>query len=113
MSDDKPDEGRRLSVRRYRGIEEMPPPWRESGDPGNLRAVAEMLALHRRLSAEPRSAPGVTRFRRIEDLKAGKEPIQRADREGSRPPRRPGTAQGEVRLAPDFDEPFDEFEDYS
>lgn len=100
-----------MPVYRFRSIEEMPPPWRESGDPGNLRAVAEMLALHRRLSAEPRRAPGVTRFRGIEDLKASKEPIQRSDREGSRPPRRPGTAQGEVWLAPDFDEPLDEFED--
>lgn len=71
-----------MPVYRFRSIEEMPPPWRESGDPGNLRAVAEMLALHRRLSAEPRRAPGVTRFRGIEDLKAAKEPLRPSDRVG-------------------------------
>lgn len=78
---------RRGSVRRYRAIEEMPPPWREVCDPANLRAVAELMTLHRRSSHEPRAKPGVTRFRSIAELKGTKETVL------------------------DLDEPLDDFED--
>ncbi len=33
-----------MPVTRYRSVEDMPPPWREPNDPGNLRRVAQMLA---------------------------------------------------------------------
>lgn len=100
-----------MPVQRYRSIEEMPPPWRESGDPANLRMVGELMALHRRLTREPRREPGVTRFRSIEELKAAKEP--RPDRQHPVQRRSPGTAPGKVWIAPDFDEPLDDFEDYT
>ena len=33
----------------HRSVAEMPRPWRDPRDPGNLRLVARMLALHRSL----------------------------------------------------------------
>lgn len=58
-----------MPVRRYRSVEEMPPPWRSADDPGNLRVVAEMLALYRRLDRSERR-PGVRRFRTLEEANA-------------------------------------------
>ena len=59
-----------MPVYRYRSIEQMPRPWRDPDDPGNLRVVALMLSLHRKMtSVEPRR-PGVTRFRSLEEAEA-------------------------------------------
>ena len=60
-----------MTVQRYRSIEEMPPPWRESDDPENLRETARMLHLHRQLIGELR--PGVRRFRTIEEANADRD----------------------------------------
>lgn len=69
-----------MPVYRFRSIEDMPPPWRNSGDPGNLRAVGEMLALYRRLSgADSRLEPGVTRFASVEEMKARREDPHRPE----------------------------------
>lgn len=57
-----------MGVQRFRSVEEMPPPWRPVNDPGNLRAVADMMALYRLLA--PASSPGVRRFRSVEDADA-------------------------------------------
>ena len=57
-----------MPVFRYRSVQDMPPPWREPDDAGNLRAVAEMLYFYRRFSASPSAAPGVRRLRTIEEL---------------------------------------------
>ena len=54
-----------MPVEKFRSIEEMPAPWRDPNHPGNLRRVAMMMALHRRLV--PRSRLGVRRFRSIEE----------------------------------------------
>jgi hypothetical protein len=53
---------------RYRSVDEMPPPWRDPVDAGNLRAVCEMLRFYRRHAAAPERPRGVRRFRTIEDL---------------------------------------------
>ena len=52
-----------MSVIRYRSIEEMPRPWRDPHDPGNLRLVGRMLTFHRSLMRGARREPGVWRFR--------------------------------------------------
>jgi hypothetical protein len=63
-----------VAVYRFRSIDEMPPPWREPDDPGNLRAVAQMMALNRRLR-EPthRRTPGVTRYASVQEMKASRQ----------------------------------------
>lgn len=61
-----------MPVRRYRSVEEMPPPWRPPDDPGNLRAVAAMLALYRLLA--PPFPRGVRRFRSVEEADAAEHP---------------------------------------
>ena len=67
-----------MSVTRYRSIEEMPRPWREVDDPENLRVVAQMLALYRRLvGGVPRQA-GVTRFRSIQEASAARDAARKA-----------------------------------
>ncbi|MCU0292394.1 MAG: hypothetical protein MUF10_10480 [Thermoanaerobaculaceae bacterium] len=57
-----------MGVQRFRSVEEMPPPWRPADDPGNLRAVAAMMALYRLLA--PASPPGVRRFSSVEEADA-------------------------------------------
>jgi len=57
-----------MPVERFRSIEEMHPLWRDEDDPGNLRRVAMMVALHQRLA--PRPKPGVRRFRTLEEANA-------------------------------------------
>jgi hypothetical protein len=59
-----------MTVRRFRGVEDMPPPWRSADDPKNLSAVARMLALHRMLHRGPAVAPGVRRFKTIQEANA-------------------------------------------
>jgi len=56
-----------MSVTRYRSIEEMPRPWRDPRDPGNLRLVAQMLALHRSLVRKVQRTVGVQRFRSLHE----------------------------------------------
>ena len=67
-----------MSVTRYRSIGEMPRPWRETNDPGNLRVVAQMLAFYRGLvGSVPRHA-GVQRFRTLQEANAGQnDPYRR------------------------------------
>ena len=66
-----------MPVFRYRSIAEMPPPWREADDPGNLRAVAEMMALYRRLRGVRWSpVPGVRRFRSAEEADAAMRDVE-------------------------------------
>lgn len=57
-----------MPVFRYRSVDEMPPPWRDPADPGNLRAVSEMLRFYRRSTVTPGLPRGVRRFRTIEAL---------------------------------------------
>lgn len=59
-----------MSVTRYRSIDEMPRPWRETDDPDNLRVVAQMLALHRSLTRDAPRRPGVQRFRTQQEADA-------------------------------------------
>ena len=60
-----------VPVHRYRSIEDMPRPWRRTDDPGNLRAVAQAMRLHRTLvGARDQRRPGVTRYRSFDELKA-------------------------------------------
>ncbi len=68
-----------MAVRRYRSVEEMPAPWREPDDPGNLRAVAIMLALYRRLHQGAAATRGVRRFRTIQDANADRDDPYRRD----------------------------------
>lgn len=56
-----------MPVYRYRRVQDMPPPWRAADDPGNLRRVAEMMALHRRLVSRREARAGVQRFRSIDE----------------------------------------------
>ena len=62
-----------MSVTRYRSIEDMPRPWRDPGDPSNLRRVARMLALYRSLIGGVRGASGVRRFRSAEEANADRD----------------------------------------
>ena len=66
-----------MPVTRYRSIEEMPRPWRDPDDPGNLRVVAQMLTFYRSLvQTVPRRA-GVLRFRTLLEANAsGNDPYR-------------------------------------
>jgi hypothetical protein len=61
-----------MSVTRYRSIDEMPRPWRETDDPGNLRVVAQMLAFYRGLVGSLSRRAGVARFRTLQEAKASR-----------------------------------------
>ena len=68
-----------MPVHRYRSVEEMPPPWRPADDPGNLRVVAEMMALYRRFDRSERR-PGVRRFPTLEEANADRgDPYRKGD----------------------------------
>ena len=55
----------------------MPRPWTDPSDPGNLRRVAELMALHHRLA--PVTRRGVRRFRTLEEANADRaDPYRRA-----------------------------------
>ncbi len=56
-----------MPVTRYRSVEEMPPPWRDANDPGNLRNVALMMAFYARMNPDTNRPCGVRRFRSIEE----------------------------------------------
>jgi len=62
-----------MSVTRYRSVQEMPRPWRDPGDPRNLRLVARMLALHRSLVRTVRHTAGVQRFRTLQEANASRD----------------------------------------
>ena len=62
-----------MSVTRYRSVEEMPRPWREPDDPGNLRLVAQMLAFHRSLVRGVSRRAGVQRFRTLREANASRD----------------------------------------
>ena len=64
-----------MPVERFRSVEEMPSPWRDADDPDNLRIVAQVMALHRKLV--PRPKPGVQRFRNMEEANAEPEKPQK------------------------------------
>jgi hypothetical protein len=67
-----------MSVTRYRSVEEMPRPWRDPHDPGNLRLVARMLALHRSLVRTVPREVGVQRFRSLKEANTGRnDPYRR------------------------------------
>ncbi len=69
-----------MPVKRYRSVAEMRSPWRSPDDPGNLRAVAMMLALHRLLPLGARAVPGVRRFRTIQEANAERgDPLRSED----------------------------------
>ncbi len=56
-----------MPVTRYRSVEDMPPPWRDANDPGNLRNVALMMAFYARMTPDSGCPRGVRRFRTIEE----------------------------------------------
>ena len=62
-----------MSVTRYRSIDEMPRPWREPDDPGNLRVVAQMLAFYRGLMRSVPRPLGVQRFRSLQEADASRD----------------------------------------
>jgi hypothetical protein len=67
-----------MPVERYRSIEEMPPVWRASDDPENLRLVAQMLGFYRSLVRSESRPIGVQRFRTIEAADAAfNDPFRR------------------------------------
>ena len=67
-----------MSVTRYRSIHEMPRPWRDTHDTGNLRHVARMLALYRSLTKGAPCQPGVRRFRTLQEANASRnDPYRR------------------------------------
>jgi hypothetical protein len=67
-----------MTVTRYRSIEEMPRPWRNTADPGNLRVVAEMLAFYRSLVRSTPRRAGVQRFRTLQEANASRnDPYRR------------------------------------
>lgn len=59
-----------MSVTRYRSIDQMPRLWRKIDDPGNLRAVARMLAFYRTLMPDAVRRVGVQRFRTLQEANA-------------------------------------------
>ena len=66
-----------MPVTRYRSIEEMPRPWRDPDDPGNLRVVAQMLAFYRSLARTVPRRAGVLRFRTLQEANAsGNDPYR-------------------------------------
>jgi hypothetical protein len=72
-----------MPVQRYRSVEEMPPPWKAADAPSNLRAVAVMLELYRRLRPREAAVRGtVRRYRSVSEASAAdSDPY----RQGSRP----------------------------
>jgi threonine dehydrogenase-like Zn-dependent dehydrogenase len=75
-----------MGVQRFRSVEEMPPPWRPANDPGNLRVVATMLALSRRLNPACEHVPGdmrSIRLGRVFDCVLVHEIVGRVTRVGS------------------------------
>ena len=66
-----------MSVTRYRSIDEMPRPWRETDDPGNLRVVAQMLAFYRSLVRSTPRRAGVQRFRTLKEANASRNDLYR------------------------------------
>ena len=67
-----------MPVTRYRSVEEMSRPWRDSHSPENLRLVARMLGFYRSLTrGAPRQA-GVQRFGSLQEANASrKDPYRR------------------------------------
>ena len=61
-----------MSVTRYRSVEEMPRPWKDTHDPGNLRLVAQMLAFYRSLAQGVPRRAGVQRFRTPQEANASR-----------------------------------------
>lgn len=55
-----------MTIKKYRSVEEMPPAWRESGDPENLQLVVMMMNFF--LNTHERAEPGVRKYRSLEDL---------------------------------------------
>ena len=56
-----------MSVRKYRSVEDMPPPWLEPGSAELFRAMRGVWDLGRRTLA-PRFPPGVYKHRSVEEL---------------------------------------------
>ncbi len=72
-----------MSVQRFRSIEEMPKPWRSPDDPENLRVVAQMMALYRRLcKPEAVIGPRVRRFRTLQELNSDRDDPYRRENPG-------------------------------
>ena len=68
----------RVPVTRYRSVEQMPRPWRDPHDPGNLRLVARMLAFYRSMTRGNPRHSGVRRFRTLEEANAARnDPYRR------------------------------------
>ena len=67
-----------MPVTRYRSIEEMPRPWRDPDDPGNLRVVAQMLTFYKSLVRTLPQRAGVQRFRNLQEAtESGNDPYRR------------------------------------
>lgn len=69
-----------MSVQRFHSIDDMPRLWRDPDDLENLRIVAQMMALYRRLH-QPEAArkPGVRRFKTLQELKAERDDYYRRE----------------------------------
>lgn len=65
-----------MAVHKYKKIDDMPPTRRKPGDPENLRIVAYLLGLGRRLamaSGTPSKPAGIHRFRTLEEAQAAED----------------------------------------
>jgi len=72
-----------VPVQRYRSVEDMPTAWRDRDDPGNLSAVATMMAFYRQLqSGRPAPRPGVRRFRTLREANADRNDPLRSEAPG-------------------------------
>ena len=62
-----------MPVRKFRTIEEMNVPhWRDAGDPGLIRAIADLWEIGRRTSTRS-YPPGVHRYASIADMQLAQE----------------------------------------
>ena len=74
-----------MPVTRYRSVEEMPPPWRDANDPGNLRNVALMMAFYARMNPDADRPRGVYKFRTIEEANEDRGDPYRMERVSREP----------------------------
>ena len=67
-----------MPVTRYRSVEEMTRPWRDTHNPENLRLVARMMAFYRSLAGGAPRRAGVQRFGSLQEANASRsDPYRR------------------------------------
>ncbi len=56
-----------MPVRKYRSVADVPPPWREAGDPDLARAIERVWDFGQRW-IQPRFPPGLYKCRTMEEM---------------------------------------------